>query len=282
MATRKTNVDLVAWTKKMLGQPYWFGTCCYPATASLLASKAKQYPDSYKQARMARYKADIAKGAVVADCVGLIKGYYWQNDAGKIVYGLDGRPDKGATGMFNAAKVKGPIATLPEVPGLLLHAPGHVGVYIGGGYAIEARGFDYGVVKTRVKDRKWTHWYRCPYIEYVEGDGHEPSQTGETVAQPPQTPAPQAPENQPGQGASPLYGTRLLHYKPGHKMQSGADVTAVQQRLVQLGHDPNKVDGIYGPNTAAAVTSLQAASGCQKVDGIVGPETRGVLERGAT
>ncbi len=272
--TQKTNLGLVAWVQKMLGQPYWWGTCCYPATASLLASKTKQYPDSYKASRTARYKADIAKGATVADCVGLIKGYYWARDDGKIIYGLDGRPDKGANSMFSAAKVKGPISALPETPGLLLYSPGHVGVYIGGGWAIEARGFDYGVVKTRVRDRKWTHFYRCPYIEYVEANGHDDGQTGETVA-PPQ---PQDPANQPHQGATPDYGTRLLRYKPGRKAQSGADVTAVQIRLSQLGHSPGKVDGLFGPLTAAAVKGFQEAASIE-ADGIVGPVTRGALGR---
>ncbi len=283
MATRKTNIGLVAWAQKMLGQPYWWGTCCYPATASLLASKTKQYPDSYKASRTARYKVDIAKGAVVCDCVGLIKGYYWTRDDGKQVYGLDGRPDKGANGMWSAAKVKGPIAGLPELPGLLLYSPGHVGVYIGVGWAIEARGFDYGVVKTRVCDRKWTHYYRCPYIEYVEANGHDDSQTGQTVAPPPETAGPEMMQSQDSanrsdQGASPDYGTRLLQYKPDRKLQSGADVTNLQTRLAQLGHSPGKVDGLYGPMTVAAVKGFQEVARI-KVDGIVGPDTRVALRR---
>lgn len=343
--TSKTNLGLVAWAQAMLGQPYWFGTCCYAATSSLLASKAKQYPEHYKSSRTARYKADIAKGATVADCIGLVKGYYWARDDGKIVYGLDGRPDKGASGMFNAAKNKGSIATLPEIPGLLLYAPGHAGVYIGGGWAIEARGFDYGIVRTEVKKRKWTHWYQCPYIDYLDGgeplpppekrelhyfegkpmlygddvrwvqetlrmcgfkpgkvDGYYGPETSTAVgvfqagwlevtyvvdsktwealeaARKKAEAEGKVPEDKPDQGQTPesgsAYGTRLLKYVKGRRMQTGEDVRAVQVRLSNLGHDPGKLDGIFGPKTGAAVTSFQTAVGCQKIDGIVGPETR--------
>lgn len=38
---------------------------------------------------------------------------------------------------------------MPEIPGLMLWKSGHAGVYIGGGYAIEAMGTSKGVVKTR-------------------------------------------------------------------------------------------------------------------------------------
>ena len=40
----KTNLGLVQWAKAWLGQAYWFGTCCYACTESLLQRKAKQYP----------------------------------------------------------------------------------------------------------------------------------------------------------------------------------------------------------------------------------------------
>ena len=42
--TAKTNLGLVEWAKAWLGQAYWFGTCCYTCTESLLQRKAKQYP----------------------------------------------------------------------------------------------------------------------------------------------------------------------------------------------------------------------------------------------
>ena len=50
----------------------------------------------------------------------------------------------------------------------------HFGVYIGNGYAIEAMGTRYGVVKTRVAARSWTHWLKIPYINYIEETEESP------------------------------------------------------------------------------------------------------------
>ena len=74
-----TNEHFVAFCEKMLGQPYWYGAVVYKCTESLRARKAKQYPAHYGSSRTARYRDDIAKKKVCADCVGLIKGYQWTN-----------------------------------------------------------------------------------------------------------------------------------------------------------------------------------------------------------
>ena len=88
-------------------------------------------------------------------------------------YGAHGCPDKSANGMFSYAKSEGcawgDISTLPEIPGIALRFDGHVGYYVGNGYAVEWRGFNYGCVRTRVKDRPWTHWYKLPFIDYGAG-----------------------------------------------------------------------------------------------------------------
>ena len=59
-------------------------------------------------------------------------------------------------------------------------------------------------------------------------------------------------------------------------MQQGEDVLAVQVRLKQLGFDPGKADGFFGPKTATAVKAFQQSAGI-KADAIVGPDTRGRL-----
>ena len=263
--TVKTNIGLVEWVLQWVGQRYWYGTCCYDCTTSLLSRKTNQYPSHYTSARMTQYKADIVAKRKCCDCIGLIKGYYWTKDDGTQVYGLDGRPDKGANGMFNVAKVKGPISTLPEIPGLLLYSPGHVGVYIGDGYAVEARGFNYGVVKTKVSQRRWTDWYQCSYIDYIDDTPAEPAPSPET---PVPTPTPKFVSDS----------ARLLHYKKGQKMLRGEDVAAVQNHLITLGYNPGKVDGVYGPVTEAAVKAFQTAAVIE-VDGIVGPVTRSALSK---
>lgn len=58
---------------------------------------------------------------------------------------------------------------------------------------------------------------------------------------------------------------------------TGPEVTALQQRLTDLGFDPNGIDGRFGPGTETAVKAFQQANGLT-VDGIVGPITRAALQ----
>src|SRR5580765_4077968 len=58
---------------------------------------------------------------------------------------------------------------------------------------------------------------------------------------------------------------------------SGPDVQALQQRLSDLGFDPNGLDGNFGPGTEAAVRAFQAVNGLG-VDGKVGPDTLAALQ----
>ena len=58
---------------------------------------------------------------------------------------------------------------------------------------------------------------------------------------------------------------------------SGPDVKALQQKLKDLGFDPNGVDGTFGPGTKAAVIAFQNSKGLQP-DGMVGPGTMAALE----
>src|SRR5205814_56918 len=61
---------------------------------------------------------------------------------------------------------------------------------------------------------------------------------------------------------------------------SGPAVLALQQRLKDLGFDPNGVDGNFGPGTEAAVRAFQQAKGLG-VDGKVGPNTSAALQAGS-
>jgi putative chitinase len=58
---------------------------------------------------------------------------------------------------------------------------------------------------------------------------------------------------------------------------SGPDVQDLQQKLKDLGFDPNGVDGNFGPGTKAAVIAFQQSKGLQ-ADGIAGPATLAALQ----
>ena len=46
-------------------------------------------------------------------------------------------------------------------------------MYIGGGEAVEARSFNYGLVRTKVKNRSWMKWAYLPksLLKYAQGSG---------------------------------------------------------------------------------------------------------------
>ncbi|BDZ41227.1 hypothetical protein GCM10025865_05260 [Paraoerskovia sediminicola] len=60
---------------------------------------------------------------------------------------------------------------------------------------------------------------------------------------------------------------------------SGPDVKAAQQRLVDLGYWGTGVDGAFGSGTTQAVWAFQKAAGLSR-DGVVGPRTLAALEKG--
>ena len=165
----KNNLDLVQWAIEAYNDQwgYVMGTFGHILTEGLLEAKIIQLPEDilpYEDFIRANYL-----GRRTADCVGLIKGYSWYDvETGEIRYGSNGMPDVGADTIYFNAPVRGHISTMPEIPGLIVHSDGHVGIYIGDGYVIEAMGTLYGVVKTRVANRNWTGWCKNPYIDYIE------------------------------------------------------------------------------------------------------------------
>ena len=163
----KNAADLVtyaihAWES---GWGYVWGTYGCVLTDSLFTYKLEQYPDG-----VGNYEDFIRAnwlGGRTTDCVGLIKGYGWLNpETLSIDYATNGMPDIGANQMYYSASVSGTIDTMPDTPGLAVWHDGHIGVYIGDGYVIEAMGTKYGVVKTELAGRGWTHWLEIEYINY--------------------------------------------------------------------------------------------------------------------
>ena len=110
-------------------------------------------------------------------------------------------------------------------------------------YIVEARGVMYGVVKTRLYDRKPDFWgWMTKYFDY----------TGAGIAE------------------------RAL-LRRGMK---GDDVKAMQEKLIRLGYSCGKygADGDFGSATEAAVEHLQENNRLES-DGIYGPETAGMVDK---
>lgn len=260
-----TSKQFVDFLKAALAEKYvyWYGTYGNRCTQSKYTSKSKQYPSHYTAARASTYKQHIAEGRWCVDCVGLMKHFFWSGGKLKTEakYNGGGVPDKSADGMFEWAKKQGAqwgvIGTIPDEAGLAVRYSGHVGYTIGGGYVIEARGFAYGVVKTKLAGRKWSHWYRIPGIDYGAKDT-----------------ADETPISAEGSGGSgDARDARVLR-----RDCAGEDVRTLQVLLIQLGYScgDDGADGDFGPMTEAAVKRFQAAHGLE-ADGEAGPLTLAAL-----
>lgn len=166
--TTKNNLDLAQWAieAEKAGWGYVWGTYGHVLTRSYYEAKLEQYPEG-----VGNY-ADFIQanwlGKRTADCIGLIKGYCWFDpEAQSIGYAVNGMPDVGADSVIGLCSESGSLDTMPEIPGLVLWKQGHVGIYIGSGYAIEAMGTRYGVVKTQVAGRGWAKWGKLSCLEFV-------------------------------------------------------------------------------------------------------------------
>ena len=222
----KTARGLVEYALAQLGRPYWYGTFGQVASKALYDQKKNQYPQRYEW----DYDGTTAK---VHDCVGLVKGYLWCDNPADVTPVYNAAQDLSANGMRNACKINGEMATMPEIPGLLVFYNGHVGVYIGGGEVVECRSRKYGVVKTRLADRPWTSWGYHPDIVY-----EEPKQEDLTE----------------------IVSVDLPVLRKGDK---GETVRAMQNLLLAAGYDMEGygADASFGGATRRAVEKFQAENG---------------------
>ena len=223
----KTAMGLVEYAFAQLGRPYWYGTFGQGASKALYNQKKNQYPKQYEW----DYQEETEK---VHDCVGLIKGYLWSENPEDKNPKYDPAQDKSANAMYTACKSKGEMSTMPEVPGILVFFPGHVGVYIGGGEVIEARSRRYGVYKSKLADRPWKTWGYCPYISYEQK----------------------------------MVSLELPVLKKGAK---GTSVKAMQILLIGYGADI-EADSSFGGATLRALKAYQEAVGLE-ADGSCGGKT---------
>lgn len=174
--TDKNNLDLVKWAQMAYDNKwgYVWGSHGNVLTANELKRLEKTFGSHVTDKE--EYIKSHWLGRRTSDCVGLIKGYGWYDEtSGTIKYGTNGMKDVTADGMFNAAVEKGPISTMPDIPGIAVWNQGHIGVYIGNGYVIHAANTYDGVIKTPITSSGWTHWLKVPYINYIEETEDNPN-----------------------------------------------------------------------------------------------------------
>lgn len=235
----KTASGLVKYCEAQLGLPYWMGTYGQKATESLYKANKARLPAYYTASDFASQY-----GKRVHDCVGLIKGYRW-SDTPTSTPAYNALQDVAVSGLLAQCSKKGEIASIPEQAGVCVFMNGHVGVYIGNGYVIEARGHAYGVVKTKLSSRPWVQWGKPDWLTYDTAIGETAKTEDKTIT---------------------------VSVKQLQQGSRGNAVKALQILLNGFGYNCGTADGVFGTKTLAALQKYQTAQGLS-ADGVCGPLT---------
>lgn len=215
--------DFIAYLNSHLGDAYVWG-----AQGERVDNRAdlekwvRRKETSRREAdRALAYIKKAAKTPLYAfDCSGLI--IHWLRD----IKGLIDH-DTNAQGLYKQCKQQGKLGAWRMEPGDLVFrysfAKGkmaHVGVYVGNGMAIEAKGRDYGVVNLHLSFGGWTHQGKHPALA---------EDTAPTV------------------------------FRLTSPMMRGENVKLMQAALNACGYDCGKADGICGKATMTAVKAFATA-----------------------
>lgn len=282
MAKIKTGKELaaacvdVATNHKTL---YVLGAFGWPLNATMKKRAKDEYEYNRRPNRAAKIDAASAD-TFGSDCVCFIKSllWGWNGDAsakyGGAVYQSNGVPDIDEAAMIDACSgVSTDFSTIQV--GEAVWMPGHIGIYIGDGLAVECTPvWKDGVQITAVHNigqksgyngRSWTKHGKLPYVTY---DAAKPAE------KPAQTPTAAPAEKK----ADYTLGMRYLR-----KGDQGSDVKALQILLKGNGYNlgtfgPKKdgIDSDFGGATDTAVRAYQKANGLE-VDGVVGRATMASL-----
>ena len=122
---------------------------------------------------------------------------------------------------------------------------GHVGLYIGNGWVIEASGTINGVIRSKITISKWVEWGELKGVDYTNAQQ-------DTITDP----------------------EEHMRYGTLKKGAKGPVVQFAQQMLIQHGFSLPKygADGDFGSETVSAVKAFQKANGLT-ADGIIGKKT---------
>lgn len=258
------NTEFVKQAKKIATEyktVYMWGTFGHVVKDSLIASKAKQYPKRYSEARQATLKKLVGKGYWGFDCVGLIKGILWGwsgNDAktyGGAKYKANGVPDSSANTIFKKCTEQSTDFSEIEV-GEAVWMDGHIGIYIGDGLAVEATNkWDDGVQitacncsKTGYNRRDWTKHGKLPYVEY------KAEETADDFFPP------------------------RGYFTRGDLHENVGKVASFMRRVFPSYTHAKALGNYYGTYIIRAITEFQRRTGLE-ADGILGAETLAKLEK---
>ncbi|MBQ6626404.1 MAG: peptidoglycan-binding protein [Ruminococcus sp.] len=205
-------------------------------------------------------------------------------DCSGLIYSYAGGHRTGDAQLYNSSYTGNVSSGVPRIHGLGLWQPGHVGVYVGDGMAVDARGSQYGVCYESVYTHGWTKYFKVPGVSYptngwvkVNGskyyyeNGQYIVNTTRTIdgvtysfnSNGKCTSSSGAAESAPS--VTPTLSTTLKLGSQGER------VVKLQTRLQELGYYSGVIDGDFGKGTEEAFKLFQKQAGLY-VDGLAGSD----------
>ena len=217
-------------------------------------------------------------------------------DCSGLIYSYAGGYRVGDAQTFNSS-YRGYLSDgIPNIHGLGLYKPGHVGVYVGGGMAVDARGDQWGVCYESVYSHGWTQYFKVPGVSYptngwekfsgnyyyyengqylantsrtIDGETYYFDSTGISSSTP--TASSSSSSSDSSSSSSTSSSSSESESSALKKGAQGDRVTQLQQRLSDLGYYQGAVDGDFGDRTERAFKQFQEAAGLY-ADGIAGSD----------
>lgn len=230
-------------------------------------------------------------------------------DCSGLIYSYAGGERCGNPQLETATETGSVSAGIPNVHGLGLWRPGHVGVYVGNGMEVDARGDEYGVCYEAIGGyNNWTYWFKLAAVSYVtngwesfngsyyyyengeyivntsrtiDGTTYYFDSQGRSSKTPSDTSSSSSSSSSSGSDNSSGSSSSSASNSSGNQSStsnapsvykngsSGAEVKKIQQRLADLGYYNGAIDGNFGDATEEAYKAFQKAAGLT-VDGIAG------------
>lgn len=204
---------------------------------------------------------------------------------------------------LNTATERGSVSSgIPNVHGLGLWRPGHVGVYVGDGMEVDARGDAYDMCYESVYGSYsgWTYWFKLAAVSYptngwekfsgdyyyyengeyitntsrtIDGTTYYFDSKGRSSKTPSDTSSSSSSNSSSSNSNSSSNSSSTSQSKPTswRNGSTGEEVKKIQNRLAELGYYTGAIDGNFGDETERAYRAFQEAAGLT-VDGIAGSD----------
>ncbi|MBQ1546219.1 MAG: peptidoglycan-binding protein [Clostridia bacterium] len=187
-------------------------------------------------------------------------------DCSGLIYSYVGGGARVTEDMLYSSPESGYVSNgVPDIPGIALWQPGHVGVYVGGGMAVDARDEISNVCYQSVATKSWVMWFKVAGVSYGTDDG--------------ETQAAVTKENDKESDELTQTNEDTDDKREDEDMKigsTGAQVNVLQERLKELGYFTDNTTQYFGIVTQGALKEFQTAAGLDAT-GVLDADTKAAV-----